>query len=76
MTETSKFYWMLFFITAGIILSIRLIFWAQYNSFWGIVMAVMGTISYSWMLSTLFFKIYSTKKVTHANTNQRIASGQ
>lgn len=61
--EKNKWYWPLFGLTLTIILCIRLAGWPQYNSFWGVFMAVMGGISYTWIFISFLFKSYIQKKL-------------
>lgn len=51
----NKFYWPLFLLVLAAILAIRIIFWSEYNSFWGVFMAVIGAICYSWLIVSLVF---------------------
>lgn len=60
--ERNKTYWPMFLIVMTIILFIRLAGWPEYNSFWGVFMAVMGGICYSWILISLLYKNYLLKK--------------
>lgn len=43
-------------ITA-IILSFRLYFYSQYNSFWGVVIAIIGSFLYSIIINAVYFKL-------------------
>lgn len=54
--QKNYLYWPFFLCTVSVILLIRLIGWPQYNSFWGVFMAVMGSIYYSWIASSILFK--------------------
>jgi len=60
--KKSSGYWNRFMITVSIFLVIRLAGWPEYNSFWGVFMAVMGSICYSWIIISLNFKKYFTNK--------------
>lgn len=55
-------YWLLFSAFFLLILLVRLLLWPELNSFGGIAIAVMGSISYSWLLISVLFKIYIDKK--------------
>lgn len=56
LTQKNKLYWPAFIITLLAILLTRLSIWPEFNSFWGVFMAVMGGITYSWILISLVFK--------------------
>lgn len=62
--QKNLWYWPFSLGLLSLILCIRLIFWPQYNSFWGVFMAVMGSIIYSWTLVSLIFKLFKFKKVS------------
>lgn len=62
--QTSKWYWPIFSVILCLILFIRITFWPQFNTFWSMVMAVMGGISYSWLLVSVILKNHSFKKIT------------
>jgi hypothetical protein len=58
-TEANKSntsYWPLLLLFFTIIIFIRILAWPQHDSFWDIFMAVMGSICYSWILTSLFIK--------------------
>lgn len=63
--EKQKYYWPALFMLIILVLSVRLAGWPQYNSFWGVFMAVMGSASYSWLLVSIAFKIISFKQQKH-----------
>lgn len=46
----NRFYWPIYSVLFTGILLIRLVYWPQYNTFWGVFMAVMGGICYAWLL--------------------------
>ena len=62
--EKNKRYWLLFALTLSLMLCIRLAGWPEYNSFWGVFMAVMGSICYSWIFISVLFKNYLIKKIS------------
>lgn len=62
--KKDKWYWPLFALTLLLLLCIRLAGWPEYNSFWGVIMAVMGSICYSWVLISVLFKNYLIKKLS------------
>jgi Domain of unknown function (DUF4184) len=51
----SLIYWFTFSFFFLLIIFPRLYFWPAYNSFWGIIMAVMGSICYAWVATALLF---------------------
>ena len=59
----SKLYWPLFSIMLAILLSIRLTIWPQFNTFWGVFMAVMGGICYTWVLNSFIINNYFQKNI-------------
>ncbi len=62
--EKNKWYWPLFLLTLSVILCIRLAGWHEYNSFWGVFMAVMGGVCYTWLFVSILFKNYLLKKMS------------
>ncbi len=54
--EKNKFYWPVLCFTFITIVSIRLIFWPAFNSFWGIFMAIMGGVMYSSLLVSYLYQ--------------------
>jgi len=62
--KKNKWYWPSLAFTASLLLGIRLAGWPQYNTFWGVFMAGMGSICYSWVLTSLIFKNYLIKKLS------------
>lgn len=54
--ESNKLFWPLFLFILLMILIIRLAAWPEYNSFWGVIMALMGGITYALLLSAILFK--------------------
>lgn len=57
-------YWPLYASLLFFILLIRLVWWPQYNTFWGVFMAVMGGICYAWLLVSVihFYLIKNLSK--------------
>ncbi len=49
----TKKYWPLFIIISTLILFVRVFVWPAYNSFWGLVMAGLGSVSYTWIIVSL-----------------------
>lgn len=64
MNEQNKIYWPAFVILLSFILMVRLVLWPQYNSFWGVFLAVMGGICYSWIVVSVLLKNYLIKKMS------------
>lgn len=58
----NRLYWPLFSLVLTAILIIRLGLWPEYNSFWGVFMAAMGAICYTWLLVSLVFNFYPPQK--------------
>ena len=67
-TETacmhSKYYWPLLITIISIILIVRITVWPQYNSFGGLAIAAMGSITYGWILVSSFFNFYVLKNIS------------
>ncbi len=63
--KANTWYWPLFMLVFGLIVTGRIFIWPQYNSFWGIVMAGMGGFIYTWILTSFFFNNTRLKKYTH-----------
>jgi hypothetical protein len=61
--KTNVYYWPVFVIAFTLIVAGRIFLWPQYNSFWGIVMALMGGFIYTWVLISFIFRNAKTKKV-------------
>lgn len=57
-------YWIAIVLVFISILSIRLIFWPQFNTFGGIAIAIMGSFFYSWILTSLLinYNLQTIKK--------------
>lgn len=51
-----KYFWQLLLLIFFMILIIRITGWPQYNSFWSVIMACMGALTYSWIISTFILK--------------------
>jgi hypothetical protein len=45
-----------------LIFIVRVIAWPQYNTFWGLVMALMGGVAYAWIASTILVQQIITLK--------------
>lgn len=65
-------YWVLFANFFLLIMLIRLICWQEYNSFWGIFMANMGALIYSWILTTIFYKTSFLKTTNNENLHGQL----
>lgn len=52
----SQLYWPVFLLFFTSILAFRILLWSQYNTFWGVFMAVMGAVCYAWILVSLILK--------------------
>ena len=61
--KTNIYYWPAFIIVFTIIVISRICIWPEYNSFWGIVMACMGSVIYACFLISFIFKNTQTKKL-------------
>ncbi len=59
--QPQKIYWPLLIVLFLILFSIRVVAWAQYNTFWGLVMAAFGGFTYSWIATSFFFKYLKNK---------------
>jgi hypothetical protein len=55
-------YWIIFGILFTSILSTRLAFWPEWNTFGGILIAIMGSLLYSWIAVSLLFNSYIKKQ--------------
>jgi hypothetical protein len=60
--KINTIYWLVFLVFIAIILIIRLFGWPNYNSFWSVFMAVLGSITYSWIINTVLYNNYLQKK--------------
>lgn len=56
--EKNRAYWYVFILLFLTIMSVRLTFWAEYNSFGGIAIATMGSIIYSWIAVSVLLTIF------------------
>ncbi len=54
--KQTAMYWPLLLGILLVILTIRLLMWPVFNSFWGIFMAFMGSSIYSWLLTAIILK--------------------
>lgn len=50
-----NYFWPVFFALLLLIVTIRLTAWPQYNSFWSVVMALLGGATYALLLTTVLF---------------------
>lgn len=50
-----KNFWMLLTLMIGSLLMIRIVGWPEYNSFGGLMIAMMGSVFYGWILASLLF---------------------
>lgn len=57
----SKWYWPLLIAFVSIIFIIRITFWPQYNTFGGLAIASMGSITYGWLASSIIFNYFLFK---------------
>jgi hypothetical protein len=62
--EQTNMYWSFFAMILLLIIGIRLVGWPEYNSFWSVIMAMMGGTIYSWFLVSLIFNYYLLKKIS------------
>jgi hypothetical protein len=60
--EKNALFWPVLFFAIIAILGVRVYYWPQYNSFWGVFMATMGAITYGTAGTALGFKIFSFQK--------------
>jgi tetratricopeptide (TPR) repeat protein len=58
-----KSYWISIAFTTLVILFIRIYFWPQLNSFWSVVIAIIGAFHYAWFSTTIFKKFIKPKLV-------------
>jgi hypothetical protein len=58
----SKYFWPLLLLLFTLIISVRIVGWPQYNSFWSLVMACMGGFTYAWILGTFLIKKFTILK--------------
>jgi len=49
-------YWLAFTLLFFTIASLRLIIWPEFNSFGGVIIAIMGSLLYSWLPVSIIFK--------------------
>lgn len=54
--QHNKYYWSMMLLLFTVILFIRITGWPQHNSFWGLVMAGMGALTYAWVLGSVLVK--------------------
>ncbi len=57
-------YWFLMSFLFALMLSVRCVFWPQYNSFWGIIMAIMGAFLYSLLVTSFVFQNTFKKQIS------------
>ncbi|MBS4064239.1 MAG: DUF4184 family protein [Chitinophagaceae bacterium] len=62
-TRQRKHYWSLFFLLMGLTFTVRVILWPQYNSFWSLFIAVIGSICYSWIAISVVFNFSNLKRI-------------
>ncbi|HEX4875972.1 MAG TPA: DUF4184 family protein [Chitinophagaceae bacterium] len=58
----NRFFWPLLLMLFAVIFSIRINYWPQHNSFWGIVMAGMGGLTYAWILGSILIQQFQILK--------------
>lgn len=56
-------YWPAFVCLALLIFSIRYLFWPEFNTFWGLVMAFLGSLSYSLIALSFFLNVRKKRSV-------------
>ncbi|HEX4957768.1 MAG TPA: DUF4184 family protein [Lacibacter sp.] len=61
---SSKYYWPLLISATSILFVTRITVWPQYNSFGGMAIAAMGSITYGWLLISAIFHYYLLKKIS------------
>ncbi|NND07781.1 MAG: DUF4184 family protein [Saprospiraceae bacterium] len=54
--RTDHHYWTTLILLSFITITFRLVLWPEFNSFGGIIIAIMGSILYSWILVSIFSK--------------------
>lgn len=57
-----KYFWPLLLLLFTLIISVRIVGWPQYNSFWSVIMACMGGFTYAWILGTFIIKQFAILK--------------
>jgi hypothetical protein len=62
--KTNNWYWPVLSSIIFMVLMIRIVVWPQYNSFGGLAIATMGSITYGWLAASLIFKYILFKKET------------
>ncbi len=52
-----RYYWLLFFVLAGVLLIVRLFGWPELNSYLGLWRAGMGALVYAWILVSVIYSL-------------------
>ncbi len=63
-----KHFWSILISAAFIILLFRLMLFPEYNSFWGIIIATIGSACYAWIISAITSLIYSQKNTNNVKS--------
>lgn len=69
--RTDRYYWLLFFILSGVLLSVRLYGWPELNSYLGLWRAGMGALVYAWILVSFIY--YRTGGWTTTQTQKPVS---
>lgn len=68
-TKYRTLYWTVFLFLFIIILGPRLLLWPHHNTFGGVLIAIMGAATYSWVSLSIIFKIKFSKLINYATLN-------
>lgn len=58
-------YWSVFILLFSLILISRLTFWPEWNSFGGVLIAIMGSVVYSWLTISIYFNFFLKFQNSH-----------
>jgi hypothetical protein len=64
-----RLYWPAFLLVFLLVLALRVAAWPQYNSFAGIIMAIMGSICYAWLFVSVSIKLFTAKKNSYEHNS-------
>ena len=67
-SNSFKPFWSILISAAFIILLFRLMLFPEYNSFWGIIIATIGSVCYAWIISAITSLIYSQKNINNVKS--------